>query len=164
TIAQEQAVNFMLEKLEIVSQMFLEKPVQGYSKEFQDLVEDPTVPYLGKNEGLLYEEYFTADTRTKLKIILTAEEHILSLEDGKKRFIKEVTGLSQAFAIAVPHDQAMDVKDEVSFFQAVKARLSKFDITGEGRTDEDIETAIRQVIDKALISEQVVDVFDAAGI
>src|SRR5690606_35296997 len=62
------------------------------------------------------------------------------------------------------HDQAMDVKDEVSFFQAVKARLSKFDITGEGRTDEDIETAIRQVIDKALISEQVVDVFDAAGI
>ncbi|WP_157209193.1 type I restriction endonuclease subunit R [Mariniflexile maritimum] len=164
TIAQEQAVTLMLEKLEVVSQMFLEKPVQGYSKEFQDLVEDPTVPYLGKNEGLLYEEYFTADTRTKLKIILTAEEHILSLEDGKKRFIKEVTGLSQAFAIAVPHDQAMDVKDEVSFFQAVKARLSKFDITGEGRTDEDIETAIRQVIDKALISEQVVDVFDAAGI
>lgn len=164
TIAQEQAVNLMLEKLEVVSQMFLEKPVQGYSKEFQDLVEDPSVPYLGKEKGLLYEEYFTADTKTKLKIILTAEEHILSLEDGKKRFTKEVTGLSQAFAIAVPHDQAMDVKDEVAFFQAVKARLSKFDTTGSGKSDEEIETAIRQVIDKALISEQVVDVFDAAGI
>lgn len=164
TIAQEQAVNLMLEKLEVVSQMFLEKPVQGYSKEFQDLVEDPSVPYLGKEKGLLYEEYFTADTKTKLKIILTAEEHILSLEDGKKRFTKEVTALSQAFAIAVPHDQAMDVKDEVAFFQAVKARLSKFDTTGSGKSDEEIETAIRQVIDKALISEQVVDVFDAAGI
>jgi type I restriction enzyme R subunit len=58
----------------------------------------------------------------------------------------------------------MDVKDEVSFFQAVKARLAKFDATGMGRTDEEIETTIRQVIDKALVSEQVIDVFDAAGI
>jgi type I restriction enzyme R subunit len=75
-----------------------------------------------------------------------------------------VTALSQAFAIAIPHEQAMDVKDEVAFFQAVKARLAKFDATGTGKTNEDIETAIRQVIDKALVSEQVVDVFDAAGI
>lgn len=164
TIAQEQAVNLMLEKLEIVSQMFLEKPVQGYSKDFQNLVEDPAVPYLGKERGLLYEEYFTSDTKTKLKIILTAEEHILSIDDGKKRFIKEVTALSRAFAIAVPHDQAMDVKDEVGFFQAVKARLSKFDTTGSGKSDEELETSIRQVIDKALVSEKVVDVFDAAGI
>jgi type I restriction enzyme R subunit len=56
------------------------------------------------------------------------------------------------------------VKDEVSFFQAVKARLCKFDSLGTGRSDEDIETTIRQVVDRALISEQVVDVFDAAGI
>jgi len=58
----------------------------------------------------------------------------------------------------------MDVKDEVSFFQAVKARLAKFDGTGSGKTDEEIETTIRQVIDKALVSEKVIDVFDAAGI
>ncbi|MBU3737141.1 MAG: DUF3387 domain-containing protein, partial [Methylobacterium sp.] len=76
----------------------------------------------------------------------------------------EVTALSQAFAIAIPHDQAMDAKDEVGFFQAVKARLAKFDATGEGRSNEEIETTIRQVIDKALVSEQVIDVFDAAGI
>lgn len=75
-----------------------------------------------------------------------------------------MTALSQAFAIAIPHEQAMEAKDEVAFFQAVKARLVKFDSTGTGRTDEDIETTIRQVIDKALISEQVIDVFDAAGI
>ena len=97
-------------------------------------------------------------------MILSAEEHILGLDDGKKRYINEVTALSKAFAIAIPHDQAMDVKDEVSFFQAVKARLAKFDGTGSGRTDEEIETTIRQVIDKALVSEQVIDVFDAAGI
>ncbi|MFD2240392.1 type I restriction endonuclease subunit R [Flectobacillus roseus] len=137
TILQEQAVQLMLEKLEVVSQMYY---------------------------GFAYENYFDADTSQKLSTILGAEEHILGLEDGKKRYINEVTALSKAFAIAIPHEQAMDVKDEVSFFQAVKARLAKFDSTGSGKTDEEIETTIRQVIDKALVSEQVIDVFDAAGI
>ena len=105
-IAQEKAVELMLEKLEVVSQMFLEKPARSYSKDYEELVKDPSVPYLGKDKGLLYEEYFTADTTTKLKIILAAEEHILSLENGKKRFIDEVTALSKAFAIAIPHEQA----------------------------------------------------------
>lgn len=163
-IAQEKAVQLMLEKLEVVSQMFLEKPVYEYSTAFQDLVKDKTVPYLGKDRGLLYEEYFSADTATKLKIILAAEEHILSIENGKKRFIDEVSALSSAFAIAIPHEQAMDVKEEISFFQAVKSRLIKFDTTGGGNTDEEIETAIRQVIDEALVSDKVIDVFDAAGI
>nr|WP_287495151.1 DUF3387 domain-containing protein [Candidatus Brachybacter algidus] len=136
-LAQQQAVDVMLEKMEVVSQMY---------------------------HGFEYETFFEADTSKKLSIILGAEEHILGLPDGKKRYINEVTALSQAFAIAIPHDQAMDAKDEVSFFQAVKARLAKFDITGSGKTDDEIETTIRQVIDKALVSEQVIDVFDAAGI
>jgi type I restriction enzyme, R subunit len=136
-IAQEQAVTLMLEKLEVVSQMY---------------------------HGFAYEDYFEADTGKKLSIILAAEEHILGLENGKKRYINEVNALSKAFSIAVPHEQAMDVKDEVGFFQAVKSRLAKFDGTGSGRTDEEMETAIRQVIDKALVSDQVIDVFDAAGI
>lgn len=137
TILQEQAVELMLEKLEVVSQLF---------------------------HGFAYEDYFSADTAQKLSLILSAEDHILGLEDGKKRFINEVTALSKAFAIAIPHEQAMDVKEEVAFFQAVKARLVKFDSTGLGRSDEEIETTIRQVIDQALVSEQVIDVFDAAGI
>lgn len=137
TLAQEQAVNLMLEKIEVIFAMYHSFP---------------------------YENYFEADTAQKLSLILAAEEHILGLEDGKKRYIEEVMKLSQAFAIAIPHEQAMDAKDEVAFFQAVKARLAKFDGTGSGRTNEEIETTIRQVIDKALVSEQVIDVFDAAGI
>jgi len=137
TLAQEQAVSLMLEKLEVVSAMY---------------------------SGFAYEDYFAAETSRKLSLILEAEEHVLGLEDGRKRYINEVTALSQAFAIAIPHDQAMDVKDEVGFFQAVKARLAKFDGTGEGRSNEEIETTIRQVIDQALVSEKVIDVFDAAGI
>jgi len=143
TILQEEAVQMMLEKLEVVSQMFRESSGQG---------------------GFNYKEYFTADTSTKLSIILGAEEHILGLEDGKKRYINEVMALSKAFAIAVPHDKAMDVKDEISFFQAVKARLAKFDSVSLGKSDEVFETTIRQVIDKALVTEKVIDVFDAAGL
>ena len=137
TLAQEQAVALLLEKIEVVSAMF---------------------------HGFAYEDYFEADTARKLSLILAAEDHILGLEDGKKRYVNEVTALSQAFAIAVPHEQALDVKDEIAFFQAVKARLAKFDSTGSGKTDEEIEITIRQVIDQALVSEQVIDVFDAAGL
>jgi len=137
TLAQEQAVNLMLEKLEVVSAMY---------------------------SGFAYEAYFAAGTAQKLALILAAEEHILGQEDGRKRYIREVTALSQAFAIAIPHEQAMDAKDEVAFFQAVKARLVKFDASGEGRSNEELETTIRQVIDQALVSEKVIDIFDAAGI
>lgn len=137
TITQEKAVQLMLEKLEVVSAMY---------------------------HGFSYGDYFTADTSQKLSIILSAEEHILGLENGKKRYVDEVTALSKAFAIAIPHEQAMDVKDKVAFFQAVKARLVKFETPGPGKTDEELETAIRQVIDKALVTDKVIDVFDAAGI
>ncbi|MEB3174714.1 MAG: type I restriction endonuclease subunit R, partial [Cyanobacteriota bacterium] len=137
TLAQEQAVALMLEKIEVVSALY---------------------------HGFAYENYFQADTAQKLSLILAAEEHILGLEDGKKRYINEVTALSQAFAIAIPHEQALDAKDEVGFFQAVKARLTKFDSPVGGHSNEELETTIRQVIDQALVSEQVIDIFDAAGI
>lgn len=134
---QEQAVHLMLEKIEVVSQMF---------------------------HGFNYETYFDAATSKKLSLILAAEEHILAQDNGKKRFIDEVSALSQAFSIAIPHDQAMDAKDEIAFFQAVKSRLVKFDSTGAGNSNEEIESSIRQVIDKALVTEKVIDIFDAAGI
>ena len=137
TQQQEQAVALMQEKLEVVEQMFF---------------------------GFDYKQYFTADTSSKLSWILKAEDFILGLDDGKKRFVNEVTALGKAFAIAVPNEAAMDMKDEVAFFQAVKARLCKFDQTGSGMSDEEVETTIRQVIDKALVSEKVIDLFDAAGI
>ena len=137
TLAQEQAVALMLEKIEVVSALF---------------------------HGFAYEHYFDADTAQKLSLILAAEEHILGLDKGRKRYLDAVTALSQAFAIAVPHEQALDAKDEVGFFQAVKARLMKFDSPIGGRSNEELETTIRQVIDQALVSEQVIDVFDAAGI
>jgi type I restriction enzyme R subunit len=137
TLDQNEAVAACLEKFEIVEQMF---------------------------SGFDYKRYFTADTREKLTIILEAQEYILGLEDGKNRYIKQVTLLSQAFALSVPNIKVMEIKDEVGFFQAVKARLTKFEPTGSGKSEAEIETAIRQIVDKAVVSEGVIDVFDAAGI
>lgn len=137
TFDQAEAVSEMLRLHEIVTQMF---------RDFD------------------YRTYFTADTRQKMTTILEAQEYVLGLENGKNRFTKQVDLLSKAFAISVPHENAMDIKDEVGFFQAVKARLVKFEPAGSGKSDEDIETAIRQIVDKAVVAEGVVDIFDAAGI
>ncbi len=138
TETQADAVTLMLEKLEVVEQFF---------------------------EGFDYRRYFTADTSEKLSLILQAEEHLLGLANGKDRFAREVTLLSKAFALAIPHEIALDHKETVAFFQAVKARLQKFEPTnGSGRTDQELETAIRQVVDHAIVSDQIIDVFDAAGL
>lgn len=137
TEQQEQAVALMEEKLEVVQHLL---------------------------HGFDYHLYFTADVSQKLSLILQAEDFILGLDEGKKRFVNEVNALSKAFAISIPHEKAMKVKEEVAFFQAIKARLCKFDASPSHKTDEEIETTIRQVVDKALVSDRVVDIFDAAGI
>ncbi len=152
TKTQHEAVRVMIEKYEVVKQMF---------------------------HGFAYQPYFTADTHRKLGIILEAQEHILVQDRGreevsasgkeektpgaKERFIKEVMALSQAFALAIPSTEAIQIRDEVGFFQAIKARLVKFEPEGMPGT-ENISTAIRQIVDKALVSEGVVDIFAAAGV
>jgi type I restriction enzyme R subunit len=158
---QEKAVAAMIEKLEVVRQLFYQ---ESKSKE-AILIAEPTAYYAGyPGTGFNYRRFFSASPQEKLSIILQAEEHIMGLEDGKNRLIREVTLLSQAFALSVPDEQALAITDEVAFFQAVKARLLKFIGGGSGRSDIDIETAIKQIVDEALSSDKVIDIFDAAGI
>ncbi len=155
----EQAIEVMLEKLEVVQQMFNEE-----SKTHKDiLIEEPAAYYKGSYK-FNYSRFFTGTPQEKLSIILQAEEHILGLQDGKNRFVREVTLLSQAFALSMPHEEAMAIKEEVAFFQAVKARLVKFEITGRGKSYSEIETAIKQIVDQAITSDKVIDIFEAAGI
>ncbi|MDD4353488.1 MAG: type I restriction endonuclease subunit R [Candidatus Nanoarchaeia archaeon] len=137
TLDQNEAIAAMIEKFEIVEQMF---------------------------DGFDYKKYFNLDTRGKLSFILEAQEYILGLEDGKNRFTKQVSLLSQSFALSVPSLKALEIKDQIGFFQAVKARLVKFEPTGSGKTDAEIDTAIRQIVDQAVVADGIVDVFDAAGI
>ena len=99
----------------------------------------------------------------RLSLLPAAQEHILKQEDGKARLLEAVTRLSQAFALAVPHDKAIAIRDDVAFFQAVRAVLAK-SAPGEGRDAEDLDHAIRQIVSRAIVSDEVVDIFAAAGL
>lgn len=132
----KEAIAGMKEKFEIIEQMF---------------------------NGFDYKAYFNVDTAKKLQVLLGAQNFILSDIRLKERFLKEVTLLSKLFAMSIPSPDAEAIKDEISFFQAIKARLNKF--TGNGvKSDYEVETAIKQIVDDALSSEGVIDIFEAAGI
>ena len=88
---------------------------------------------------------------------------MLAQEDGKERCLAAVRELSQAFALAVPHPETTRIRDDVGFFQAVRAALSKQTAT-EARSDEDLDLAVRQIISRAVASEGVMDIFAAAGL
>jgi type I restriction enzyme R subunit len=90
--------------------------------------------------------------------------HVLGLEDGKKRFADTALAMSKAFSLCCTLDEAKAVRDEVAFLQAVKVMLTKREISQKKRTDEEKEFAIRQIIGSAVVSDQVVDIFDAAGL
>jgi len=116
-------------------------------------------------KGFDYSRFFKLRTpEEKFKFLPVAADHILSLPDVKNLFVNKVTGLLKAFAISVPHEDALAIRDEVAFFQSVKARIVKIIVDPTGRTEEQIETAIRQIISEAITSDDVIDVFDAAGL
>jgi len=154
---QEEAVAKMLEIYEVTANMF------------------------GKFD---YRKYFTLQPKDKLSFILDAANYIAEkdpkglpdestaltgketfrVSTGKERFKENVIRLQKAFALSVPHPKAFEIRDDLAFFQAIKARFNKFDDQTKTRTNEEIETAIRQIINDAIISSEVIDVFDAAGI
>ncbi|MEY3498660.1 MAG: hypothetical protein RL308_329 [Bacteroidota bacterium] len=159
TLDLNKAIELMNEKFEVVQQFFNEK-----SKSYKDIIVEEPASYYENSLRFNYKRFFTVGHQEKMSIILQAEEHILGLQDGKTRFTREVSLLSQAFALSVPHEKAMSIKDDIAFFQAVKARLVKFEGTGTGKSDYEIDTAIKQIVDEALSSDKVIDIFEAAGI
>lgn len=153
----EKAIHVLNEKLEVVEQMFSEA-----SSSREDILREDAEAY--DTDGFAFQRFFPADARQKMEIILEAEEHILGIDEGRERFIREVSLLSQAFALTNPHPDTVAVAEKVAFFQAVKARLAKFGGGGgTARTDEEIDTAIRRIVDASIRSDKVVDIFDAVG-
>ncbi len=115
--------------------------------------------------GFDYKRFFRLRTpEEKFMFLPVAANHILSQPGLQDQFVNKVTGLLKAFAISVPHEDAIAIRDEVAFFQSVKARIVKIIGEPKKRTDEEIETAIRQIISEAITSDEVIDVFDAAGL
>jgi type I restriction enzyme, R subunit len=114
--------------------------------------------------GFDYKRFFGLQPKEKLTFLLNATDFILGLDKGQERFSTNVSNLSKAFAISVPHPKAIEIRDDLSLFQAIKARISKLRESNKKRSDEEVETAIRQIISDALISTEVIDIFQAAGL
>jgi type I restriction enzyme R subunit len=136
-IDQEQAVAVMLEKYEICKGLF---------------------------HGFDYSLFTTGKPQERLSVLPRAQEHILAIENGAERLITAVTALSKAFALAVPHDEALRIQDDVGFFQAVRSAIRKTTWRGGPKGDEDIELAIKQIVSRAVASDKVLDLFSAAGL
>ena len=133
---QAEAVALMLEKYEICRNLF---------------------------HGFDWSHWLSGTSAQRVTLLPAAQEHILAQEDGKSRLMQAVTELSQGFALAVPHPEAIRIRDDVGFFQAVRAVLAKNE-PGERKSNEELDHAIRQIISKAMVSDEVVDIFAAAGL
>ncbi len=133
---QEEAVAVMLEKHEVCCALF---------------------------HGFDWAKWTTGGPQERLNLLPPAQEHVLAQEDGKERCLNAVRDLSQAFALAVPHAETFRIRDDVGFFQAVRAALSKRAAT-EARPEEELDLAVRQIISRAVASEGVMDIFAAAGL
>jgi type I restriction enzyme, R subunit len=135
-IDQEEAVEALLTKYEILQAMF---------------------------HGFDYGPYFAGKEKDRLAVIPFAMEHILNLPDGKKRFMLAVAEISTAFALAVPHEDALAIRDDIGFFQTLRAAFIK-STPIEGRSPEELDSAIKQIISKAIATGGVLDIFKAAGL
>ncbi|WP_423924663.1 type I restriction endonuclease subunit R [Candidatus Palauibacter sp.] len=136
TVDQSEAVAVMQEKYEVCRDLF---------------------------HGFDHSGWIDGTPAERVSLLPGAQEHILAQEDGKERCLRAVRELSQAFALAVPHDEAIGLRDDVAFFQAVRSVLAKR-AAGEARPGEELDYAIRQIVSRAVASEGVVDIFAAAGL
>jgi len=135
-VDQSQAIAAMLEKYEVCCALF---------------------------HGFDWSAWVTGTAAQRLGLLPTAQEHILVQDNGKQRLLDAVTKLSQAFALAAPSDDALRIRDDVGFFQAVRAGLAKLSTPG-GKPPDEIEYAIRQIVSRAISSDQVIDIYAAAGL
>jgi type I restriction enzyme, R subunit len=113
--------------------------------------------------GFDWSHWASGTATQKLGILPNAQEHILKQEDGKKRYLRAVSDLTSGFALAVPHEKALQIRDDVGFFQAVRSVLAKSDLQ-QKVPNIDLEHAIRQIVSNAIASTDVVDIFAAAGL
>ena len=136
TFDQEKAVMLMQEKYEIVKDMF---------------------------HGFDYRRFFDLKPSERVPFVPNAMEHILKEQGKKERFERETTGLLKAFSLAVPNEKAMKIKEDVGLFQAIKSAITKTTETKK-ETEDKFDTAIKQILSKAVISDRIIDIFEAAGI
>jgi type I restriction enzyme R subunit len=135
-LPQEEAVRLMLEKYDVCRALF---------------------------HGFDYTPWLTGSPQERLNLLPAALEHILSLKNGQERLVQNTRALSKAFALAVPHEEALRIRDQVAFFQSVQAALTKR-TPPEGRPPEELDLAVRQILAQAITPEGMLDIFAAVGL
>ncbi len=142
----------------------------GTGKAVEDLDQDTAVAVLQERYEICQELFHGFDWSTwstgaaaQMKLIPAAQEHVLALKDGRERCLDEVRKLSQAFVLATPRDEAMAIRNDVAFFQAVRVALLKR-AASEGTPSEDLDQAVRQIVANAVSPDRVIDIFEAAGL
>lgn len=112
-----------------------------------------------------WKKFFSLTAEEKLKFIPVIVDYIFSQDNGEHSFIDNTKNLLKTFAISVPHEKAIAIRDDVALFQAIKTRLVKISDSNEGgKSNEELNTAIKQIISEAITTDKVIDIFDAAGI
>ncbi len=101
--------------------------------------------------------------KERMALLPAANDFITGLPDGRARYLRAVGDLSKAFALAVPDPEAIHIRDDVAFFQGVRAAILKTTATS-GKTQEDLDQAVRQIVSRAISAEGVIDLFSAAGL
>jgi type I restriction enzyme R subunit len=113
--------------------------------------------------GFDWSNWTRGSAGQRLSLLPAAQEHILDLDDGKTRLLQAVAELSSAFALSASSDEAIAIREDVAFFQAVRAALAK-SLASQARRPEELDQAIRQIISKAIVTDEVIDIFSAAGL
>jgi type I restriction enzyme R subunit len=113
--------------------------------------------------GFDWSDWISGDPQARIGLLPAAQEQVLSRVNGKERFIQAVRDLTRAFALATPHEEAIKMRDDVAFFQAVQAALTKR-APGEMRPEDELDHAVRQIIARAVAPAGVIDIFTAAGL
>jgi type I restriction enzyme, R subunit len=137
TLDQEAAVRKMLEHFDVVKSML---------------------------HGFDYSRHLTAKPAQRLEIVRDAADFIIPQENGKQRYLSSVAALSRAFALSVPNEKAMAVRDEIGFFQTVRGTLIKTTVADDERSPEMLDSAVRQIVSRAVVSDEVIDIFTVAGL
>jgi type I restriction enzyme R subunit len=147
TLDQEKAVAGMLERHEVCCGLF-----------------GPWIAADGAQHSAFdWTAWTTGTAAQRVSLLPAAQEHVLAQEDGKARLLQSVTELSQLFALAVPHEEAIRIRDDVGFFQAVRSAIAKTSVS-DRRSSGELDHAIRQIVSNAVASDQVIDIFAAAGL
>lgn len=132
---QEQAVKLMLSEYEVISDLM---------------------------HSFNYKSKIKKSLNDSLVLVPDAIEHILKQKDGKERFLKHSKKLIESFALSVPNDKALAIKEEIGFFQVVRSKMTKLTLAG-AKQSEELDSAIRQIVSKAVISDRVIDIFESVG-